>query len=36
MIDCVVQALNMQDTLDEHVVTVNFDLKESQPSRVRT
>ncbi len=27
MIDCVVQALNMHDTLDEHVVIVNFDAK---------
>ena len=28
MIDCVVQALNMHDTLDEHVVIVNFDAKD--------
>ena len=28
MIDCVVRALNLHDTLDEHVVVVNFDVKQ--------
>ena len=28
MIDCVVRALNVHDTLDEHVVIVNFDAKD--------